>query len=130
MLKYYCKFGGAVGNLNAHKSVFPDIDWIQKMDNFIVSLDGQLYRDRYTTQLSNYDDLSYMLSIYQRINTILIDLCQDIWLYISMGYFKLAIVKNEVGSSTMPHKVNPIQFENAEGNLGKIFHFQIVLTEI
>lgn len=121
-LKYHCKFGGAVGNLNAHKSVFPDIDWIEKMDSFINSLNknevGILCRDRYTTQLSNYDDLTCMLSIYQRINTILIDLCQDIWLYISLGYFKLAIVKNEVGSSTMPHKVNPIQFENAEGNLG------------
>lgn len=115
-MKYYVKFGGAVGNMNAHKSALPEYEWIHEFDSFIHNLG--LVRDVYTTQLSNYDDLSKILSYFQRINTILIDLCQDIWLYISMGYFKLKVIANEVGSSTMPHKVNPIQFENAEGNLG------------
>ena len=116
VIKYYVKFGGAVGNMNAHKSALPEYEWIHEFDAFIHNLG--LVRDVYTTQLSNYDDLSKMLSYFQRINTILIDMCQDIWLYISMGYFKLKVIDNEVGSSTMPHKVNPIQFENAEGNLG------------
>ena len=128
-LDYYVKFGGAVGNLNAHKASLPDIDWPSAMTNFMSGLN--LKRDLFTTQLNNYDDLSKMLSIFQRINTILIDMCQDIWLYISKGYFQLQIVSNEVGSSTMPHKVNPIQFENAEGNLGlanaMIQHFETKL---
>lgn len=125
---YYCKFGGASGNMNAHKYALgtkdngEKINWPQEMDDFISSLTpvdcrGQFTRDQFTTQLSNYDDLSKLLGIYQRLNTIMIDMCQDMWLYISMRYFKLRVVQNEVGSSTMPHKVNPIQFENAEGNL-------------
>jgi adenylosuccinate lyase len=115
-MNYFVKFGGAVGNMNAHKSALPQYNWRDELDAFIHNLG--LVRDVFTTQLSNYDDLSKMLSHYQRINTIMIDMCQDIWLYVSMGYFKLKVVGNEVGSSTMPHKVNPIQFENAEGNLG------------
>jgi len=128
-LKYYAKFGGAVGNLNAHKSSLPHINWPDEMTKFLKNIG--IKRDLFTTQISNYDDLSKMLSIFQRINTILIDMCQDVWLYISMGYFKMKIVDKEVGSSTMPHKVNPIQFENAEGNLGLansiIQHFQTKL---
>jgi adenylosuccinate lyase len=128
-LKYYAKFGGAVGNLNAHKSSIPHIYWPDEMTRFLSNIG--IKRDLFTTQISNYDDLSKMLSIFQRINTILIDMCQDIWLYISMGYFKMRVVDKEVGSSTMPHKVNPIQFENAEGNLGLansiIQHFQTKL---
>jgi adenylosuccinate lyase len=116
LLKYHVKFGGAVGNLNAHKSALPNYDWLNEFDTFVHNLG--LIRDVYTTQLSNYDDLSKMLSYYQRINTIMIDFCEDIWLYNSMKYFKLKVIDNEVGSSTMPHKVNPIQFENAIGNLG------------
>ena len=114
--KTTCKFGGAIGNLNGHKLVWPDIDWPNEISKFL-SIYG-ICREKYTTQLSNYDNLSEMLSILQRINTILIDLCQDLWLYISMEYFHLKIIEGEVGSSTMPHKVNPIHFENAEGNLG------------
>ena len=116
VMKYHVKFGGAVGNMNAHKSALPEYEWIHEFDSFIHNLG--LVRDVYTTQLSNYDDLCKMLSCFQRINTIMIDMCQDIWLYISMGYFKLKTIGSEIGSSTMPHKVNPIQFENAEGNLG------------
>ena len=115
-IEYYAKFGGAVGNLNAHKSALPNFEWPELMKSFMTNLG--LVRDEYTTQLSNYDDLSKMLGIYQRINTILIDMCQDIWLYIGMNYFKLNVITSEIGSSTMPHKINPIQFENAEGNLG------------
>jgi adenylosuccinate lyase len=128
-LAYYVKFGGAVGNLNAHCVSIPSVDWPTAMTTFMQTLGFK--RDVFTTQITNYDDLSKMLSIFQRINTILIDMCQDIWLYISMGYFKLKVVALEVGSSTMPHKVNPIQFENAEGNLGLanslIQHLQVKL---
>ncbi len=113
--KYYGKFGGASGNLNAHKAAYPNINWIEFGNKFINSLG--LIRSKYTTQIDNYDNLSVIFDCLKRINTILIDMCQDIWLYISMDYIKLKINKNEVGSSTMPHKVNPINFENAEGNL-------------
>lgn len=127
--KYTCKFGGAVGSMNAHYIANNDINWIHELTIFINEL--ELSRDIYTTQLNSYDNLSELLGIFLRISTILIDFCQDLWLYISMDYFKLKIVSGEVGSSTMPHKVNPIFFENAEGNLGLanslIQHFQTKL---
>ena len=114
-IKYYGKFGGAVGNLNAHKVAYPDIDWVAFGEKFLDEFN--LRRSEFTTQIDNYDNLSVVFDNLKRINTILIDLCQDIWLYISMDYIKQQIIKGEVGSSTMPHKVNPINFENAEGNL-------------
>lgn len=110
------KFGGATGNLNAHKVSFPQLDWRDFADSFVASLG--LSRYHFTTQIAHYDDLSAVFHAMQRINTILIDLSRDIWTYISMDYFKQKTVANEVGSSAMPHKVNPIDFENAEGNLG------------
>ena len=109
------KFGGAVGNLNAHYVSYPDYNWCGEMDQFIKNLG--LKRQKRTTQIENYDDLCSMFDAFRRINVILLDLCKDIWTYISMGYFKQKFVKKEVGSSTMPHKINPIDFENAEGNL-------------
>jgi len=111
------KFGGAAGNLNAHKVCYPDINWIEFADDF-VSLQLGLDRSRYTTQIAHYDHLAAIFDALARINTILIDLTRDIWTYIMMEYFKQKTVANEVGSSAMPHKVNPIDFENAEGNLG------------
>lgn len=115
-IEYKCKFGGANGNFNAHKMVYPKIDWIFFADDFTQSFG--LKRSRYTTQIDNYENLSIIFDAIKRINTVLTDLCQDIWLYIMNKYFILKINKEEVGSSTMPHKVNPINFENAEGNLG------------
>ena len=109
------KFGGATGNYNAHKVAFPDVDWKQFGNEFINSLG--LERMQYTTQIAHYDHFAAVFHAMSRINTILIDLCQDIWTYVSMEYFKQKVIKNEVGSSAMPHKVNPIDFENAEGNL-------------
>lgn len=109
------KFGGATGNFNAHYVAYPDINWIQFADNFIKSL--SLERYAFTTQIENYDYLSALFDAIKRINNILIDLCTDIWMYISINYFSQKINPNEVGSSAMPHKVNPIDFENAEGNL-------------
>lgn len=114
--KLSVKFGGSTGGLNAHKFVFPNTDWVDFMKRFVESY--EFMREEFTTQICHYDNLCELLSIFKRINTILIDMCQDIWLYISHGYFKLKKVDDEVGSSTMPHKVNPIFFENAEGNLG------------
>jgi adenylosuccinate lyase len=114
-VSYTTKFGGAVGNFNAHKVAYPDIDWITFSDNFIDNIG--LERNKYTTQIDHYDNYSIIFDIFKRINVILIDLCQDIWFYISRNIIKQKIVKGEVGSSTMPHKVNPIDFENAEGNL-------------
>ena len=117
------KFGGATGNLNAHKVTFPSIDWQGFANNFVASLG--LVRENPTTQIAHYDELASIFHVMERINTILIDFCRDIWTYISMDYFKQKVVANEVGSSAMPHKVNPIDFENAEGNLGianAIFH--------
>ena len=114
-MKFSTKFGGAVGNLNAHMVAFPDINWEDKLGKFVESFG--ISRQKYTTQIENYDDMSSLFNNLNRICNILIDLCRDIWSYISMNYFKLKVVKNEVGSSTMPHKVNPIDFENAEGNL-------------
>ena len=102
--------------MNAHKVAFPDIDWISFGDRFVDSLG--LKRSFPTTQIEHYDNLAAIFDCLRRINTILIDMSRDIWTYISMEYFKQKVNKNEVGSSAMPHKVNPIDFENAEGNLG------------
>ena len=115
-LTWPAKFGGATGNMNAHKVAFPDIDWPAFADRFVSSLG--LKRSFPTTQIDHYDNLAAIFDCLRRINTILIDLCRDIWTYISMEYFHQQVAKNEVGSSAMPHKVNPIDFENAEGNLG------------
>ncbi|MCB0686390.1 MAG: adenylosuccinate lyase [Saprospiraceae bacterium] len=112
----YAKFGGAVGNLNAHAVTFPEVDWISFSDQFVKSIG--LKRLKYTTQIDHYDQMADLFQNLSRINTILIDLCRDIWMYISINYFSQKVNKDEVGSSTMPHKVNPIDFENAEGNLG------------
>jgi adenylosuccinate lyase len=111
------KFGGATGNYNAHHVAYPGIDWKLFGDRFAEEKLG-LVRERYTTQISNYDNLSALFDGLKRINTVLIDLTRDFWLYISMEYFKQKIKPEEIGSSAMPHKVNPIDFENAEGNLG------------
>lgn len=110
------KFGGATGNFNAHFVAYPEIDWHQFAQSFLENMG--LKRSFPTTQIEHYDYISALFDNLKRINTILIDLCRDIWHYISINYFKQKINKNEVGSSTMPHKVNPIDFENAEGNLG------------
>ena len=115
-IKYKCKFGGAVGNLNAHYVAYPDYDWETFVNDFTE--DCGCIRSKYTTQIDNYENLSIIFDTIKRTNTVLIDLCQDIWLYILKNYLQLSINKDEVGSSTMPHKVNPIDFENAEGNLG------------
>jgi adenylosuccinate lyase len=111
------KFGGATGNFNAHHVAYPNIDWIAFGNGFLEKHLG-LVRSQYTTQIEHYDNLAAVFQALSRINTILIDLCRDIWTYISMDYFKQKTVKGEIGSSAMPHKVNPIDFENAEGNLG------------
>ena len=115
-LSYPAKFGGATGNMNAHKVAYPDIDWPAFADRFVSSLG--LRRSSPTTQIEHYDNLAAIFDNMRRINTILIDMSRDIWTYISMEYFKQKVNRNEVGSSAMPHKVNPIDFENAEGNLG------------
>lgn len=111
------KFGGATGNYNAHRVAYPQVDWRKFGDNFLKENLG-LERQQLTTQIENYDYLAAYLDALRRMNTILIDLCRDIWTYISMNYFRQRIKAGEVGSSAMPHKVNPIDFENAEGNLG------------
>ena len=110
------KFNGATGNYNAHMAAYPKLDWTQISKNFVQSFG--LEPHPCTTQIEPQDDIASMLHAINRINTILLDLCRDVWGYISLGYFKLAAASNETGSSTMPHKVNPIDFENAEGNLG------------
>ncbi len=116
-LSYPAKFGGATGNMNAHHVAYPDIDWKAFGDSFVEGTLG-LSHSWPTTQIEHYDNLAAIFDCLGRINTILIDLCRDIWTYISMDYFKQRIKAGEVGSSAMPHKVNPIDFENAEGNLG------------
>ena len=116
LLSYPAKFGGATGNMNAHKVAYPGIDWPAFADRFVTSLG--LKRSCPTTQIEHYDNLAAIFDNMRRINTILIDMARDIWTYISMEYFRQKVNKNEVGSSAMPHKVNPIDFENAEGNLG------------
>ena len=115
-IPHAAKFGGATGNFNAHYVAYPAIDWIKFSDHLIGSFG--LRRSRVTTQIEHYDHLAALCDNLKRINTILIDLDRDIWQYISMGYFKQKIKEGEVGSSAMPHKVNPIDFENSEGNLG------------
>jgi adenylosuccinate lyase len=114
---YSCKFGGATGNFNAHHVAYPKIDWIKFANRFCDSKLG-LQRQQYTTQIEHYDNLAAHFDGIKRINSILIDLCRDLWTYISMEYFRQKTKPGEVGSSAMPHKVNPIDFENAEGNLG------------
>jgi len=116
-IPYSAKFGGASGNLNAHKIAYPDIDWITFANNFVNEELG-LQRSQPTTQIEHYDNLAALFDNMRRINVILIDLARDIWIYISMDYFRQKIRKGEIGSSAMPHKVNPIDFENGEGNLG------------
>jgi adenylosuccinate lyase len=111
------KFGGATGNFNAHHVAFPKTDWIKFANEFVEDILG-LQRSQFTTQIEHYDNLASFCDSMKRINTILMDLCRDVWSYISMDYFKQQVKKGEVGSSAMPHKVNPIDFENAEGNLG------------
>lgn len=114
---YSCKFGGATGNFNAHLAAYPKVDWIKFANKFCETRLG-LQRQQYTTQIEHYDNLAAHFDGIKRINTILIDFCRDIWTYISMEYFRQKTKQGEVGSSAMPHKVNPIDFENAEGNLG------------
>jgi adenylosuccinate lyase len=114
---FSAKFGGATGNFNAHYVAYPRKDWARLADEFVEGALG-LQRQQYTTQIEHYDNLAAHFDAIRRINTILIDFCRDIWSYVSMDYFKQTIKKGEIGSSAMPHKVNPIDFENAEGNLG------------
>ncbi len=116
-IPFGAKFGGATGNFNAHHVAYPQIEWIQFGDHFVNEILG-LERSMVTTQIEHYDSMAAFFDAFRRINTILIDFCRDIWTYVSMDYFKQKIKKGEVGSSAMPHKVNPIDFENAEGNLG------------
>ena len=116
-IPFSAKFGGATGNFNAHHVAFPKIDWVSFSNNFTADALG-LERQQTTTQIEHYDNLAALMDNISRINTILIDFSRDIWTYVSMDYFKQKIKKGEVGSSAMPHKVNPIDFENAEGNLG------------
>jgi len=124
-IPFNAKFGGATGNFNAHHVAFPDIDWRGFADNFTAER-FNLKRQQTTTQIEHYDNLAALINNISRINTILIDFSKDIWTYVSMDYFKQKIKQGEVGSSAMPHKVNPIDFENAEGNLGvanAVFYF-------
>lgn len=116
-IPYAAKFGGATGNFNAHYIAYPKTDWIALSNHFVEDILG-LQRMQFTTQIEHYDHLAAHFDAIKRINNILIDLCRDIWTYISQDYFKQKTKKGEVGSSAMPHKVNPIDFENAEGNLG------------
>lgn len=119
-----CKFGGANGNMNAHKVAFPKINWVNFSNNFAKKLNLKLSYP--TTQIEHYDNLARLFDNFKRINTIILDLNKDLWQYISMDYFQQKIIKNEVGSSAMPHKVNPIDFENSEGNISyanAIFEF-------
>ena len=124
-IPFSAKFGGATGNFNAHHLAYPEIDWVNFANEFTSSTLG-LERQQTTTQIEHYDNLAAMMDNLSRINTILIDFSRDIWTYVSMDYFKQKIKKGEIGSSAMPHKVNPIDFENAEGNLAManvIFRF-------
>lgn len=116
-IAYSSKFGGATGNFNAHHVAYPDINWTDFGNHFVNNILG-LNRSQTTTQIEHYDNMAALFDNLKRINTILIDLCRDIWTYVSMDYFKQKLKEGEVGSSAMPHKVNPIDFENAEGNLG------------
>ncbi len=115
--RYSGKFGGATGNLNAHRVAYPSVNWIDFANRLLTERLG-LERQQTTTQIEHYDGLAELFDNISRINTIIIDLCRDMWSYISLDYFKQTIIKGEIGSSAMPHKVNPIDFENGEGNLG------------
>ena len=117
LIPFSAKFGGATGNFNAHHIAYPHINWEEFADSFVNHV-LNLDRSQITTQVEHYDNLAALFDNFKRINTILLDFSKDIWTYISMDYFKMKINKNEIGSSAMPHKVNPIDFENAEGNLG------------
>ena len=116
-IPFTAKFGGATGNFNAHHVAYPKYNWIRFANDFVENKLG-LQRQQYTTQIEHYDVLAAHFDAIKRINNIIIDFCRDIWTYISIDYFKQKIIKGEIGSSAMPHKVNPIDFENAEGNLG------------
>ena len=116
-IPFTAKFGGATGNFNAHHVAFPKYNWVKFANDFTENKLG-LQRQQYTTQIEHYDTLAAHFDAIKRINTIIIDFCRDMWTYISMDYFKQQTKKGEIGSSAMPHKVNPIDFENAEGNLG------------
>jgi adenylosuccinate lyase len=116
-IPFGAKFGGATGNFNAHQVAYPEIDWAEFGDQFVNRTLG-LSRQKATTQIEHYDNMAALFDNLARINTIMIDLCRDMWAYISMEYFRQEIKAGEVGSSTMPHKINPIDFENAEGNFG------------
>ncbi len=115
-IPHTCKFGGATGNFNAHIVAFPNVNWVDFANHFTYTKLG-LMRQKYTTQIEHYDAMAARFDCMKRINTILIDFCKDVWAYVSLDYFKQKINENEIGSSAMPHKVNPIDFENAEGNL-------------
>lgn len=116
-IPFSAKFGGATGNFNAHHIAYPDIDWVAFGNHLVNDILG-LHRSQKTTQIEHYDNFAAHCDALKRVNNILIDLCRDIWTYISMDYFKQQIIAGQIGSSAMPHKVNPIDFENAEGNLG------------
>lgn len=116
-IPFMAKFGGATGNFNAHHVAYPKYNWVKFANEFVEEKLG-LQRQQYTTQIEHYDTLAAHFDAIKRINNILLDLCRDIWTYISMDYFKQQTKKGEIGSSAMPHKVNPIDFENAEGNFG------------
>lgn len=116
-IPYSAKFGGATGNFNAHHVAYPGVDWPSFADAFCAD-DLGVSRSQTTTQVEHYDNLAALMDNVSRVNVVFLDLCRDIWSYVSMDYFKQRIVEGEVGSSAMPHKVNPIDFENAEGNLG------------
>ncbi len=116
-IPYSAKFGGATGNFNAHHIAYPQIDWQQFANSFVNEKLG-LHRNQFSTQIEHYDNLAALLDAFKRINTILIDFSRDVWQYIAMEYFKQKTIAGEIGSSAMPHKVNPIDFENAEGNFG------------
>lgn len=116
-IPFTAKFGGATGNFNAHQVAYPKKDWVKLANSFVEGVLG-LQRQQFTTQIEHYDFLAAHFDAMKRINTILLDFCRDIWTYVSMDYFKQRTKKGEIGSSAMPHKVNPIDFENAEGNLG------------
>ncbi len=114
---FSAKFGGATGNFNAHQAAYPEQNWIEFGNRFVNEVLG-MHRSQFTTQIEHYDNLGAYCDALKRVNTILTDLCRDVWTYISLNYFKQKLKAGEVGSSAMPHKVNPIDFENAEGNLG------------
>jgi adenylosuccinate lyase len=116
-IDYSAKFGGATGNFNAHFVAYPEIDWVEFANNFVDNHLG-LKRSQTTTQIEHYDNLAALFDVLKRINTIILDLDRDMWTYISMDYFKQKLKEGEIGSSAMPHKVNPIDFENSEGNIG------------